>query len=141
LETPGHTVKGFGQSPSLGIGTALIASHVGNSAYSISLTNSLHVPDARYNLISIGCMTRTGFSVQFKGDTMKVLSPGLPPVKSCVAHALVTFMRFTSLTAPPTLLPMLLPMLVKLLIHQISHSCHQVPTVIPGTNGIAFLAT
>jgi hypothetical protein len=78
-ETPGHVVKGFGQSPSLGIGTALVASHVGNSAYSISLTESLHVPNAPYNLISIGRMTSAGCSIRFKGDTMKVFSPGSSP--------------------------------------------------------------
>jgi len=78
-ETPGHIVKGFGQSPSLGTGTALVASHIGNSAYSISLTDSLHVPSAPYNLISIGRMTSAGCSVKFQGEIMKVFSPGSSP--------------------------------------------------------------
>ena len=78
-DTPGHSVTGFGKTPSLGIGTASITSHVGNRAYSIGLKNSLHVPDAPYNLISIGCMTSAGFSLQFKGDQMKVFLPGPSP--------------------------------------------------------------
>ncbi|KAJ6471025.1 hypothetical protein C8R45DRAFT_758741, partial [Mycena sanguinolenta] len=56
-ETPGATVTGFSQSPSLGTRTAEITSHIGKNAYPISLKNSMHVPDSPYNLISIGCMT------------------------------------------------------------------------------------
>ncbi|KAJ7696416.1 hypothetical protein B0H16DRAFT_1225260, partial [Mycena metata] len=52
-----HTVTGFGSARCHGIGTAAVATHVKNSAYNITLTDALHVPDTPYNLISIGRMT------------------------------------------------------------------------------------
>ncbi|KAJ6474343.1 hypothetical protein C8R45DRAFT_770194, partial [Mycena sanguinolenta] len=51
-----HTVSGFGSVRCHGTGSAAVASHVKNSAYNITLTDALHVPDAPYNLISIGRM-------------------------------------------------------------------------------------
>ncbi|CAK5270962.1 unnamed protein product [Mycena citricolor] len=76
LETPGTNVTGFGQSSSPGSGTVEISSHVGTKAYDISLRDSMHVPNAPYNLISLGRLTSAGCSVQMKGDTMKIHSPG-----------------------------------------------------------------
>jgi transposase InsO family protein len=74
-DTPGASVTGFGSAASPGIGSAEIASHVGNKAYSLTLRDTLHVPEAPYNLISIGRLTAGGCSIKFSGDTMKVIAP------------------------------------------------------------------
>ncbi|KAJ7258597.1 hypothetical protein C8J57DRAFT_1185353, partial [Mycena rebaudengoi] len=68
------TVCGFGSVRCHGTGNAAIASHVKNSAYNVTLKDSLHVPEAPFNLISIGRITDAGFSVQFDGDWMHVYS-------------------------------------------------------------------
>ncbi|KAJ6506327.1 hypothetical protein C8R47DRAFT_967273, partial [Mycena vitilis] len=52
-----HTVSGFGSVRCHGTGTAAVASHVKSSAFNITLKDALHVPEAPYNLISIGRMT------------------------------------------------------------------------------------
>ncbi|KAF5378035.1 hypothetical protein D9757_011525 [Collybiopsis confluens] len=75
-ETPGHSVKGFGQTPAVGQGTAAIATHSGKHAFNIALRNALHVPDAPFNLISVGCMTQAGFTVKFAADSLSVFAPG-----------------------------------------------------------------
>ncbi|KAF5374058.1 hypothetical protein D9757_010721 [Collybiopsis confluens] len=67
-ETPGHSVKGQG--------TAAIATHSGKHAFNIALRNALHVPDAPFNLISVGCMTQAGFTVKFAADSLSVFAPG-----------------------------------------------------------------
>ncbi|KAJ3779668.1 hypothetical protein GGU10DRAFT_280435 [Lentinula aff. detonsa] len=36
-ETPGHTVKGFGQSPAIGQGSANIATHLGKHTFNLTL--------------------------------------------------------------------------------------------------------
>ncbi|KAJ3884663.1 hypothetical protein GG344DRAFT_60275, partial [Lentinula edodes] len=57
FETPGHSVKGFRESPAIGQGTATFVAHTGKHASNITLQNALHVPNAPFNLISVGCMT------------------------------------------------------------------------------------
>ncbi|KAJ7462579.1 hypothetical protein FB451DRAFT_960310, partial [Mycena latifolia] len=52
-----HTVTGFGSVPCHGTGNAAVTSHVKKSAYNITLKDSLHVPEAPFNLISIGRIT------------------------------------------------------------------------------------
>ncbi|KAJ7247827.1 hypothetical protein C8J57DRAFT_953027, partial [Mycena rebaudengoi] len=44
-----HTVSGFGSVRCHGTGNAAIASHVKNSAYNVTLKDSLHVPEAPFN--------------------------------------------------------------------------------------------
>ncbi|KAF5378384.1 hypothetical protein D9757_010885 [Collybiopsis confluens] len=80
-ETPGHSVKGFGQTPAMGQGIATIATHLGKNAYNIALRNTLHVPDAPFNLISVGCMTRAGFTVKFAAESLSIFAPGPSPHK------------------------------------------------------------
>ncbi|KAJ7744591.1 hypothetical protein B0H16DRAFT_1278932, partial [Mycena metata] len=52
--TMNHTVSGFGSVRCHRVGTVTVASHVKASAFNITLGNALHVPNAPFNLISIG---------------------------------------------------------------------------------------
>ena len=72
---PGHTIQGFGKSPALGKGTVRMISRVGSESIKISLHNVLHVPDAPYNLISIGVMTEKGNNILFMGNLIKIKAP------------------------------------------------------------------
>ncbi|KAJ3832220.1 hypothetical protein F5878DRAFT_500593, partial [Lentinula raphanica] len=44
-------------------------------SYKLTLRNALHVPDAPFNLISVGCMTQAGFTVKFSGNSLSVFAP------------------------------------------------------------------
>lgn len=76
IETLGQTVKGFGKASTIGKGTAVVAAHFSSKAFNITLPNSLHVPDAPYNLISVACITQAGFTVKFFKDHLSIYSPG-----------------------------------------------------------------
>ena len=69
---PGHTIEGFGKSPALGKGTVDMISKVGDKSIKITLRDVLHVPDAPYNLISIGVLTEKGNSLLFVDKLIKI---------------------------------------------------------------------
>ena len=75
-ETPDHRIEGLGTCSSPGRGNVVISSQINSKSYSITLKNALHAPDSPYNLISIGCMTKAGYTLSLKDDQMRIYSPG-----------------------------------------------------------------
>jgi hypothetical protein len=96
-----HTVSGFGSVRCHGTGIVAITSHTKNSAYNITLNGALHVPDAPYNLLSIGRMANVGFSIQFNKELMQVFSPG-PHRKEIIRGSKIGNLYLVKITAAAT---------------------------------------
>ncbi|KAI0082957.1 hypothetical protein BDY19DRAFT_875209, partial [Irpex rosettiformis] len=66
-------VKGFGSELStaaIGVGTVVIQTTCNGTTSSLRLSDVLHVPNARLNLISQGCLERKGVSLRSTGGKM-----------------------------------------------------------------------
>ena len=74
LPTPGHNIKGFGKSPGLGRGTVKIQCTVDGKTTVAMLSNAVHIPDAPFNLISIGWAEETGVKILFAKGMFKFKS-------------------------------------------------------------------
>ncbi|EEB95636.1 hypothetical protein MPER_05359, partial [Moniliophthora perniciosa FA553] len=144
IETPGHSVTGFGRSPALGQGNATVAAHHGTRAFNITLRDALHVPDAPFNLISVGRMTQAGFTLKFANNYMSVYSPGPSSREVIRARRVGNSMLSPSLAAlPDSPLPvphLLCPLLHLPLIAPHLHS-HPIPLLAPGKTGTALSVT
>ena len=73
--TPGHRVKGFGKAPGLGRGTVQIECTVEGKTTVTTLNDAVHVPDAPFNLISIGWAEEAGVKVLFANGKVKFRTP------------------------------------------------------------------
>ena len=73
--TPGHRVKGFGKAPGLGRGTVQIECTVEGKTTVTTLNDAVHVPDAPFNLISIGRAEEAGVKVLFANGKVKFRTP------------------------------------------------------------------
>ena len=62
MALPERIVKGLGDKPvsALGQGTVTIHTYIDSRATRLRLTNTLHVPEARENLLSLGRIDNTG---------------------------------------------------------------------------------
>jgi GAG-pre-integrase domain len=75
LSTPGHHVKGFGKTPGLGRGTVKIKCIVDGKTTVATLSDAVHVPDAPFNLISIGRAEEAGVKILFAHGKVKFKAP------------------------------------------------------------------
>lgn len=74
-EIPHIQVKGFGSSlvtSAVGVGDIHFTAHYEGVASEIKLSNVLHVPTARLNLISQGCLERRGIACYMEGGVVKL---------------------------------------------------------------------
>ncbi len=70
IKTPGHKIKGVGESAGLGRGTIKLIFKDGKRFTSVTLKNAIHCPTAPYNLISLSQMTDARATLTFSGDEM-----------------------------------------------------------------------
>lgn len=73
------TIKGFGSTLStdaLGVGDIHLRATCHGRTSTIKLTDVLHVPSARLNLVSQGCLDRRGMAMRSDGGTMVLSSNG-----------------------------------------------------------------
>ncbi len=66
IKTPGHKIKGVGESAGLGRGTVKLIFKDGKRFTSVTLKDTIHCPTAPYNLISLSRMTDAGATYLFR---------------------------------------------------------------------------